>query len=146
MQAYRHVRVHPVLSAVIAGFSQRQRTEVLDLPALDLPARTDLFLEFYLAEPYGVRRDGATRPAPEIALEAPHTLPGPALLIRGAVDTFTVHFTSTGCHRLYGCDLGALRDRAVLATDALGPGILRLRAALQRAQDFEERVALCSWL
>jgi len=141
MRGYQHVRAHPALSQVIAGFSQRQFDNAQALPVA-LPARTDLFLEFYLGEPYRVRRDGSTGTAPVIALVAPHTHPGTELLIQGHVDTFTVHFTPTACHRLFGCDLKALRDRAVLASDALGLSILKLHSALQAARSFTARLAL----
>lgn len=142
MRAYQHVSAHPSLLAVVSGFSLRRFEQARSQTPVELPARTDLFLEFYLAEPYRVRQGGSTSLAPVMALVAPHTRPGTALLIEGRIDTFTVHFTATGCHRLYGCNMPALRDRAVLATDALGRDMLRLHDALQRHTAFADRVAL----
>lgn len=141
MTGYRRVPAHPALAAVVAGYTQRRFDAGGGLPGVALPARTDCFIEFYLGEPYRARRDGVTEPAPEIALVAPHATPGTELLILGRVDTFTIHFTATGCHRLFGCDVAELRDRAVLASDAIGRHIRRLQGDLNRAGDLATRVA-----
>lgn len=143
MLIYRTELAAGALAAVITHFSQRSADDARHIPALPLPARTDLFLEFYLAEPYRVRQgsDTLVRSAPALALVAPHTRPGTELHILGRIDTFTVHFTATGCHRLFGCRLDELRDRAVLATDCLSHDVLQLRAALQAATSFGSRVA-----
>lgn len=150
MRAYAHVRAHAALQAVVSGFSQRQFANAA-APAILLPARTDAFIEFYLAEPYRVRHPDAEGSAPAsvplTTLVAPHARPGTALFIRGRVDTFTVHFTPTGCHRLFGCDLQPLRDQGVPAVDVLGPGLRRLHAALAATADWPGRVAVAqAWL
>lgn len=148
MPAYVHARAHPALQAVVSGFSQRQFAHA-QAPALALPARTDSFVEFYLAEPYQVRSPGDAAPvsAPVTTLVAPHARPGTALFIRGRIDTFTLHFTPTGCHRLFGCDLQPLRDQGLPAVDVLGPGLRHLHDALAAQADWADRVAVAqAWL
>lgn len=149
-QPYLHLPAHPALQAVVRGFSQRQFADARG-PALHLPARTDSFIEFYLAEPYRVCRPGTSGDepvsAPWVTMVAPHVRPGTALFIRGRVDTFTIHFTPTGCHRLFGCDQQPLRDQGSPAGDVLGQGLTALQAALGRQSDWTGRVAAAqAWL
>lgn len=147
---YLHAPAHPALRAVVRGFSQRRFAQA-QAPALCLPARTDSFIEFYLAEPYRVRHVDEASPepilVPEMTLVAPHTRPGTQLFIRGRVDTFTVHFTPTGCHRLFGCDQQPLRDQGSPAAEVLGRGLATLQAALARQVDWPGRLAAAqAWL
>lgn len=148
MRPYAHFRAHPALQSVVSGFSQRCFDDARG-PVIALPARTDVFIEFYLAEPYQVRMSGAPAAAtvPETTLVAPHTRPGTELLIRGRIDTFTVHFTPTGCHRLFGCDLQPLHDQGVPAGDVLGAPLRALREAVAAQRGWQERVAAAqAWL
>lgn len=148
MRPYVHFRAHPALQAVVSGFSQRCFDNAQG-PVIALPARTDAFIEFYLAETYQVRNASAQAAArvPETTLVAPHTRPGTELLIRGRIDTFTIHFTPTGCHRLFGCDLQPLHDQGVPAGDVLGSPLRALRDALAAHGDWLARVeAAQGWL
>ena len=74
MRPYVHFRAHPALQAVVSGFSQRCFDNAQG-PVIALPARTDAFIEFYLAETYQVRMSNAqaAAPVPETTLVAPHT-------------------------------------------------------------------------
>lgn len=148
MRPYAYFRAHPALQAVVSGFSQRCIDNAQG-PVIALPARTDVFIEFYLAETYQVRMSSAQAAArvPETTLVAPHTRPGTELLIRGRIDTFTIHFTPTGCHRLFGCDLQPLHDQGVPAGDVLGSPLRALRDALAVQGDWRARVAAAQgWL
>lgn len=149
MRAYAHVEAHPSLRAVVSGFSQRRFADA-KAPAIALPARTDGFIEFYLAEPYHVRpaQAGPQRQRlPVTTLVAPHMRPGTELFIRGRIDTFTMHFTPTGCHRLFGCDLRPLSDRGVPAVDVLGPALRGLHDALAAQADLAGRIVVAqNWL
>lgn len=148
MRPYVHFRAHPALQAVVSGFSQRSFDNAQG-PAIALPARTDTFIEFYLAEPYHVRMSSAAAAArvSETTLVAPHTRPGTELLIRGRIDTFTIHFMPTGCHRLFGCDLLPLHDQGVPAADVLGSPLRALREAIAVHGDWLARVeAAQAWL
>lgn len=148
MRAYVHVRAHPALQTVVTGFSQR-RFDQAQAPPLRLPARTDSFIEFYLAEPYRVRPAQAAdaAPVPQTTLVSPHLRPGTELLIGGRVDTLTLHFAPTGCHRLFGCDVQPLCDQGVPAADVLGPSLRALHDALAAAPDLAARVGRVeTWL
>lgn len=148
MRPYAYFRAHPALQAVVSGFSQRSFDNA-QAPGIALPARTDTFIEFYLAETYHVRMSNAPAAArvPETTLVAPHTRPGTELYIRGRIDTFTIHFTPTGCHRLFGCDLQPLHDQGVPAFDVLGSPLRALRDALAVHGDWLARVeAAQGWL
>ena len=149
MLTYRQAPPPPALGGVVARFSQRRCMQAhRHVPAFDLPARLDRFIEFYLGEPVQVGVDGGQpRAAPDIVLVAPHTRPGKRLQMVGDIDTFTIHLEPTGLHRLFGLPLRGLGDQALPAGDLLGRQVLALRDRLARAGDFDARVACAvAWL
>ena len=149
MLTYRQTPPIPALGCIVARFSQRRCREAQrHVPAFDLPARLDRFIEFYLGEPVRVGTGAESpRAVPEVVLVAPHTRPGKRLQMLGDVDTFTIHFEPTGLHRLFGLPLQGLADHALAAPDALGTAVLRLRDRLAQAPDFDARVACATaWL
>jgi AraC-like DNA-binding protein len=144
MPTYRRALSSPFLQGVIRGFSERRISAAIAAhvnPVIDLPARPNQFIEFYLATPYAVSQSGAPpASAPAIALISPHTRPGTRLLLQGEVENFTVHFTPSGFHRLFRHELAGLADTAVHAEDVLNSSICDLRDQLAGHVTFEERV------
>lgn len=149
MLTYREAPPPPALRGVVARFSQRRCARAdQHVPAFDLPARLDRFIEFYLGEPVRVGVEGGEpRAAPDIVLVAPHTRPGKRLQMVGDMDTFTIHLEPTALHRVFGLPLRGLGDQALPAPELLGRPVLALRDRLARTDDFTERVACAvSWL
>lgn len=149
MLSYCQAPPPSVLRGVVARFSQRRCTQAhRHVPAFDLPARIDRFIEFYLGEPVHVGMDGGEpRAAPDIVLVAPHTRPGKRLQMVGDMDNFTIHLEPAGLHRLFGLPLRSLCDQALPAGELLGRRVLVLRDRLVQAEDFEARVACAAaWL
>ncbi|MBN8818204.1 MAG: helix-turn-helix transcriptional regulator [Sphingomonas sp.] len=134
------------LAEIVACF--RQRVSPAGVPAitLALPARPELFVEFYLATPYSARTAAGLDTAPAIALVGPSTAYHTDIRIGGAIDTFTIKFQPTAMHRLFGLPGRLLVDRAEDAR-AVEAGFGDLRARLGDVQDFGVRVEIAQlWL
>lgn len=118
---------------------------------VDLPARPDQFIEFYLADPYSVVEEtGAPQRLDEAMLVGPHGRPGTRLIMTGDVCAFSIRFLPGGLHRLAGLNMADVADRAIILTDVFGGKGTSLRDAVMQARDFEARVAaasqcLCTW-
>lgn len=134
----------PALRTVVRHFAQRECADAhRHVPPFALPARTEQFIEFYLRDVYHVSLHGGPPEAvPQIAVVGAHCTPGKQLHMMNDIRNFTVVFTATGFHRLFGVPMAPLRDTAVLATDVLPPAVWEWYGALQRAQDFAERVQI----
>ncbi len=143
MLTYRRAAPDQRLMPVLRHFSQRQCIDAhRHVRPFALPARTEQFIEFYLGDVYRISTgDGQPADVPRIALVGPHRAPGKRLHMVGDVDNFTVHFTATGFHRLFGHPLSELCDLAVHAGDLLKARIWPWYDALQTAVTFEERVS-----
>lgn len=110
---------------------------------LPLPARTDQFLEFYLADPYCVVgvHDGIVRSVAPAVVVGPHTRRIEDLVLQGTLHVFTIHFQPTGFHHLFGVPMRETADRALVAQDVLGNEISTLHEQLHDAAGDDARVA-----
>lgn len=141
-------RARGPLGRLVAGFRERSGIFPSAGVGLPLPARTEQFIEFYVAEPYRVRVDGAApEPTPEAVVVGPQTYRRAEINFAGEVLTFTIHFRPTGFHRLFGMDMPQLVNQAAPLRDVLGPCGDDLRSAVFSARDFHERAeAAEAWL
>ena len=111
-----------------------------------LPARTQVILEFYFAAPHLVEivASRSRERAPVAVVVGPQTFRRVDLLLSGVVDVFTVQFTPTGLHALFGIPLHHTVDTAVPAEDLIGTGMIRrLHDRLAAAPGHAARAALC---
>lgn len=136
------------LRRLVAGFRERRGTYPSAGIALPLPARTEQFIEFYLAEPYSVRVDGGPpERTPEAVVVGPQTYRRAEIGFAGEVLTFTIHFRPTGFHRLFGMEMPGLVNMAVPICDVLGSQGADLRDVVMSAPDFAARAdAAEAWL
>lgn len=136
------------LRRLVAGFRERRGAFPGAGVGLPLPARTEQFIEFYLAEPYAVRVDGgAPAPTPEAVVVGPQTYRRAEIRFAGEVLTFTIHFRPTGFHRLFGLEMPQLVNQAAPLGDVVGPCGENLRSVIFAAGDFEARAdAAEAWL
>ena len=136
------------LRRLVAGFRERRGVFPSAGVNLPLPARTEQFIEFYLADPYSVRIDGgAPEPTPEAVVVGPQTYRKAEISFAGEVLTFTIHFRPTGFHRLFGLDMPALVNQAAPLRDVLGARGGGLHEAVLSASDFPSRAAAAeAWL
>ena len=148
MQSILSQRAAPTLRDVVAGFQERRGHFGGAGATLPLPARTQQFIEIYLADRYGVSIDGAAVAlAPPAVLGGPQTYRRNILHLQGEIATFTVHFRPTGLHRLFGLSMPDLVNEAPLLTDAIGRAGECLQDAVLAAPDFAGRVAAAErWL
>lgn len=139
---------HPSLRRLVRSFSQRRLSLKRGVLTSSLPARPDQFIEFYLAERYGISRDGGPLSlAPESAVVGPQSRPGLRLHMSGDIDVFTIRFQPTGLHRLFRVPMPTLVDQGVSLADVIGRGAIQLDGSVRRAKDFSERVAAAEhWL
>jgi AraC-like DNA-binding protein len=93
-----------------------------------LPARRDCFLEFYLQGRYRVVTvaNGAEHWAPGCVLVGPSTQRREDLKLSGTLQVFSIRFSPTGFHALFGIPARLLRDQAAEAQAVLGPEIREL--------------------
>lgn len=130
---------------LVAGFRARVSPNLAAL-VLPLPARPELFVEFYFGARVLARTRHGLAFAPETVLVGPSTAYHTDLHIEGAIDTFTIKFQPTALHRLFGLPGALLVDRAEEA-QAVEQGVAGLRALLEQAGDFTARVAIAErWL
>jgi AraC-like DNA-binding protein len=117
--------------------------------AIRLPARPDLFIEFYLGEPYRIEADGE-RPSPtpaDVMVVAPHVMRRVTLHLSGMVQAFHISLQPTAIHRLFGMPTTHLTDNAVEGSAVLGPFYNSLRDTVLAAPDFEARARAAErWL
>ncbi len=148
MQSILSQRAAPGLRGVVAGFQERRGHFGGGGVTLPLPARTQQFIEIYLADRYGVSIDGAAVAlAPAAVLSGPQTYRRNTLHLNGDIAAFTIHFRPTGLHRLFGLSMPDLVNEAPLLTDVIGNPGQRLQDAVLAAPDFAGRVAAVErWL
>jgi len=136
------------LRRLVAGFRERRGAYPSAGVKLPLPARTEQFIEFYLAEPYSVRvDDGAPEKTPDAVVVGPQTYRRAEIGFTGEVLTFTIHFRPTGFHRLFGMEMPGLVNLAAPLCDVLGSQGAALRDVVLSAGDFAARAdAAEAWL
>ena len=111
-----------------------------------LPARTQVILEFYFAAPHLVEivSTGIRERAPTAVVVGPQTFRRVDLLLSGIVEVFTVQFTPTGLHALFGIPMHHAIDTAVPAGDLIGSDLVdRLHDRLAAVRDHAARAAIC---
>lgn len=111
-----------------------------------VPARSPQALEFTLGTPYEVRRlqrGGAERAHP-IALIGAQTFRRVDLVMRGAVDAFTVVFRPGGLAGLFGTPVEVLTNDHFDAEGVLGRRVHDLHGRLGHAAAFDERVSVAN--
>jgi AraC-like DNA-binding protein len=134
----------PLLTPYIEHFGLRQARLGDRQMYLPLPARSDCFLEIYLADCYRIVNvaSGAIHRAPRLSLVGPHTRRSEDLLLSGTLRVFHIHFTPTGFRALFGIPAHLIADSAEAAEAVLGPGVLELTERLLDAQNSAQLVAL----
>lgn len=133
------VRPAPDLAAVVAGFRQRRAWEGAAGASIALPARPELFLEFYFGRRYEVRTKGASSLAPDMVIVGPATAYHTDIRLVGEIDTFTVKLQPTALHRLFGVPGRLLTDAAPDAGD-VHRAFRGLRDRLAGTDDVAERI------
>ncbi len=138
----------PALRSVVSGFEERSAHFGQMSLTHPLPARPDLFIEIYLAEPYRVshgRQEFET--SPEVALVGPHGVGTTRLLMAGEIKAFSIRFQPGAIHRLIRFDMIAIANRGVAMADVFGRLTNGLRDAVLGAAGFSGRVAASErWL
>ncbi|MBY0302871.1 MULTISPECIES: helix-turn-helix domain-containing protein [Sphingomonas] len=136
------VRPASDLIEVVAGFRQRVSLSSAPPLTLALPARPELFVEFYFGNPYRTRSGHA----PSTVLVGPTTRYHTDIEIAGTIDTFTIKFQPSGVHRLFGLPGPLLVDMAEEA-GAVEAGFRDLRERLQVTPHFPRRIDIAqAWL
>jgi AraC-like DNA-binding protein len=104
-----------------------------------LPARSDCFLQFYLADRYQVVTvaTGTVHRAPRCVLVGPHRQRREDLVSQGHLKTFTVSFSAVGFHALFGIPARLICDFAGDASLVLGASVLELESRLAAAKESE---------
>jgi AraC-like DNA-binding protein len=102
-----------------------------------LPARSDCFLQIYLADRYRVVTvaTGGLHLAPRCVLVGPHTRRREDLLWTGRLRVFTIRFSPIGFRVLFGMPAQAIREYAGAADDVLGAAARELEARLDEVED-----------
>lgn len=138
----------PALRSLVSGFEERRAHFGKASLTHPLPARPDLFIEIYLAEPYRVshqRQDFET--SPEVALVGPHGVGTTRLLLAGEIKAFSIRFQPGAIHRLIRFDMNSIANHGVAMADVFGRMTIGLRDAVFGAADFPSRVAAAErWL
>lgn len=141
----RSVRPAPDLADLVACFRGRISPGAGG-KVLPLPARPELFVEFYFGSPVQARTPLGLASAPETVLVGPSTAYHTDLHFEGAIDTFTIKLQPTALHRLFGVPGASLVDRAEEA-QTVERGFAGIRALLEGAPGFAARVAIAQrWL
>lgn len=132
----------PPLRSLLRGFEERHGLFAGGCVTHRLPARPDLFLEIYLAERYGVERDGVPIEfSPELALVGPQDRGHTRLLLAGEIRAFSIRFQPGAVHRLARIAMPLLINQGLPAGEVFGPLAAKLRDAVLGAADFLSRVA-----
>lgn len=145
----RRIRPGRLLAPYVKAFEERRRRLDATVVLRPLPARTEQFLEFYLADRYRVRdiASGAVEAAPDIVLVGLQTYRRVDVLLGGDLNLFTIQFTPTGFSSLFGQAAASLTDRAHDGRDVLGPEIALIAEQLEAAPDLAARAAIAeAWL
>ncbi|PZQ59938.1 MAG: hypothetical protein DI570_15260 [Phenylobacterium zucineum] len=132
-------RPPPDLVSIVAGFRQRRAAAEGAGARIALPARPELFLEFYFGERYEVRLDGVASLAPDMVIVGPATRYHTDIRLVGAIDTFTVKLQPTALHHLLRLP-GRLLVDAAHDAGAVDRTFRHLRDRLAGAQTFGERL------
>lgn len=145
----RRSRPSRLLSPYVKAFEERVQRLDATVVLRPLPARTEQFLEFYLADRYRVRdiASGAIETAPQAVLVGLQTYRRVDVLLGGALRLFTIQFTPTGFSSLFGHSTAQLTDMAFAGGDVLGPEIALIAERLEAAPDLAARAAIIeAWL
>lgn len=145
----RGLRPTPRLSPYVRAFEARTQRLDSQVVLRPLPARPEQFLEFYLADRYRVRETatGAVDTTPAAVLVGPQTFRRVDVLLAGDLDLFTIQFTPTGFHALFGHPATLLTDQAHAADAVLGQEIAEIGERLQAAGSFSRRALIAeTWL
>ncbi len=138
----------PPLRSLVSGFEERSALFGQTSLTHPLPARPDLFIEIYLAEPYRVshqHQDFET--SPDVALVGPHGVGTTRLLMAGEIKAFSIRFQPGAVHRLIRFDMTAIANHGVAMSDVFGKLTHGLRDVVLGAADFPGRVAAAErWL
>jgi AraC-like DNA-binding protein len=137
------------LAPFVKAFEERVQRLDATVVLRPLPARTEQFLEFYLADRYRVREiaSGAVETAPDAVLVGLQTYRRVDVMLAGTLRLFTIQFTPTGFSALFGAATPALTDQAFAAGDVLGPEVARIAEQLEAAPDLAARVRIAQdWL
>ena len=104
-----------------------------------LPARSDCFLQFYLADRYQVVTvaDGTVHLAPQCVLVGPHTRRREDLIWTGHLKMFTIRFSAVGFRALFGIPAHVIRNYAGSAEVVLGDAVVELESRLAESCDAE---------
>jgi AraC-like DNA-binding protein len=134
----------PLLAPYIQHFGLRDARLGKTQIYTPLPARSDCFLEIYLADQYRIVNvgSGAVHRAPRLSLVGPHTRRREDLLLSGTLRVFHIHFTPTGFRALFGIPAHLIADSAEAAEAILGPGVVELSERLADVEEFTELVTV----
>jgi AraC-like DNA-binding protein len=118
----RRVRPSAELAPFIEHFGLREARLGHAQIYTPLPARSDCFLEIYLADRYRIVdvASGAVHRAPRLVLVGPHTRRREDLLLSGTLKVFHIHFKPMGFRHLFGLPAHAVADSAESADAVLG--------------------------
>lgn len=145
----RSLRPTARLSPYVRAFEARIQRLDAQVILRPLPARPEQFLEFYLADRYRVREaaTGAVDTTPAAVLVGPQTFRRVDVLLAGDLDLFTIQFTPTGFHALFGHPATLLTDQAHAADAVLGREIAEIGERLRAARNLAQRALIAeAWL
>jgi len=145
----RRIRPSRLLSPYVKAFEERVQRLDATVVLRPLPARTEQFLEFYLADRYRVREiaTGAVVTAPDTVLVGLQTYRRVDVMLAGALRLFTIQFTPTGFSTLFGPSTAQLTDQAFAGSDVLGPEVSLIAERLEAAPDLAARATIVeAWL
>lgn len=141
--------VHKALPhAALRPFVSDYRSRVGDVgPSLRiaLQARAYVFLEFYFTTPHmlEIQQTGEREAAPWSVAVGVSTFRRVDLLLSGRIEVFTIAFTPTGLHALFGMPMHLLTDVGIEADQLLGAQTARdLHDALAAASTLAERARI----
>lgn len=125
----------PALREFVGGYLYWEH-QAPDQPLVrPVPARPDLFVAFYLREPYAVwdHRTGRTRRLPGAVVVGAQTTRVVDLLITGPQCAWYIFFRPAGLYRLFGVTAARLTNEGYSATEVLGADAVRLHLHLHHA-------------
>ena len=122
LMTVERLRSAPALVPYVRGYGLRRATLGAGRVYTPLPARSDCFIEMYLADRYEVVTvaTGALHRAPRLVLVGPHTRRREDLLLSGTLRVFNIRFTAVGFRALFGIPARVLADGAHDAEAVLG--------------------------
>lgn len=135
---------HPALRPFVSDYRSRAG-DVGSSFRIALPARAYVFLEFYFTTPHllEIQRTGEREPAPWSVAVGVQTFRRIDLLLSGRIDVFTIAFTPTGLHALFGMPMQLFTDVGIEADHLLGAQTARdLHEALAAASTLAERASI----